>query len=197
MEPRHKRRRYLIDRSFQLRWTLVITLAGGLTAALMSTLLWLSIDRQNALLERAMEMDARLQKESKDVIVLLLNMPGTTPAEAKKHKQRFEEVSRRFETSTRVKAELAQRNRALRYWLVGFVLLLSGGLFVWGIFLTHRVAGPLFVIRRHLDAFLADGVVEPRPLRKGDQLQDLYGAVCEALGRRSPPRDRGESGPTP
>jgi len=193
MEKRHKRRRYLIDRRFQLRWALTITLAGGLTAAVLSSLLWLSIDRQNELLAQAIEMDQQLQKESKDAIVLLLNMPGTTATEAKKHKQRFKEISRRTESSSKIKTELMGRNRWLRYWLIGFVIVLTGGLFIWGVYLTHRVAGPLFVIRRHLETLQEEGTVDTRPLRKHDELKHFYRELCEVLDGFSP-RDKERSG---
>jgi hypothetical protein len=54
-------------------------------------------------------------------------------------------------------------------------------LFVWGIFLTHRVAGPLYVIRSLAEKLEKDGYIQPRKLRKRDEFQDVYQAVCDAL----------------
>ncbi len=65
------------------------------------------------------------------------------------------------------------------------VLRQEGGLFVWGIFLTHKVAGPLFVILNNLEKLVANGKVLPRPIRKGDEFQDYYEEIRRLLEKLS------------
>lgn len=182
--PTTQRRRYLIDARFQLKWTLVITLAGGLTATVFSGLLWRSLDEQNALLAEALRADESLRKRSADILVLLLNMPQTSKAERAKYERRFAELRHEHRQSQRAKRELVAHNRHARYWVIAAVALITIALFVWGVLLTHRVAGPLYVIRGHFRTFLESGTIRRRPLRKGDELQELYTAVCDALERR-------------
>jgi hypothetical protein len=179
-----KRRRYLVDLRFQLKWTLIITLAGGLTATVFSGLLWRSLSEQNALLAEALRTDDTLRKRSADILVLLLNMPHTTAAERAKYEQRFGALQGEHRRSQQAKHALRAHNRHARYWVVGAVVLITAALFVWGVLLTHRVAGPLYVIRGHFRAFLEGQPIQRRPLRKGDELQELYAAVCAALERR-------------
>jgi hypothetical protein len=61
------------------------------------------------------------------------------------------------------------------FWvLAGVGIGLCLGLFLYGIKMTHRVAGPLHKVSQHLVA-LREGSYGPvRPLRKGDQLHDFH-----------------------
>lgn len=53
-----------------------------------------------------------------------------------------------------------------------------GGLVIFilgiGIWLTHKVAGPLFIVGRYLNEVAEGRFGSPRPLRQGDELQDFY-----------------------
>src|SRR5262245_58767444 len=76
--------------------------------------------------------------------------------------------------SKRTIDHLQARRRLVSWLLVGVGLGLTGGLFVAGIKMTHRVAGPLHKIGRYVDR-VGDGKFEPLyPLRKHDQLVEFY-----------------------
>ena len=68
-----------------------------------------------------------------------------------------------------------ERGRMLILWvLIGTGLLLIAGLAVYGIKMTHKVAGPLFKVSLYL-AKMRDGRFDKVwNLRKGDQLVDFY-----------------------
>lgn len=59
--------------------------------------------------------------------------------------------------------------------LIGFALLLGVLIAAYGIVMTHRLAGPLYKINRHM-LDVADGrLYKLWGLRKGDQLQEFFG----------------------
>jgi hypothetical protein len=65
---------------------------------------------------------------------------------------------------------------------------LTGGLFVYGIKMTHRVAGPLYKVGLYCEAVGAGRYDRIVPLRKGDQLVAFYEhfkEAHEALRRRN------------
>ncbi len=68
-----------------------------------------------------------------------------------------------------------ERGRVRILWvLIGTGILLMSGLAIYGIKMTHRVAGPLFKVSLYL-AKMRDGRVDKvYNLRKGDQLVDFY-----------------------
>ena len=181
MPKSSKRRKYLIHPRFQLRWTITITLVGVISAAVFATLFWLSIDRQNNLLEQAIETHNQLRDQSQDTLVLLMNMEDRTHEERQKYEKRFYELASKFDKSKEAKQEAIEKNKHSRYYIIAFVVLMGMCLFVWGIFLTHRVAGPLHVIRILAEKLEKDGYIQPRKLRKRDEFKDVYQAVCDAL----------------
>jgi len=70
--------------------------------------------------------------------------------------------------------DLEWRRMLILYVLIGTGLLLIGGLAVYGIKMTHKVAGPLFKVSLYL-AKMRDGRFDKVwNLRKGDQLVDFY-----------------------
>jgi hypothetical protein len=77
-------------------------------------------------------------------------------------------------------AELRAHESNLEWILVGTVLLLCGGLFFFGIKMTHKVAGPLHKIGLYLDK-VRDGKYDAiHSLRKGDQLVEFFEHFKEA-----------------
>lgn len=86
--------------------------------------------------------------------------------------------------------QVAEYDAMAIYYLVGFVVIMAVFLFTWGIFMTHRVAGPIFIISRYLGQ-LADGEVpQTRPLRRGDELKDFFDQFSRMLDSM---RDRAAS----
>lgn len=84
-------------------------------------------------------------------------------------------------------AGLESRRRLLVGVLVGVGVLLSAGLFVYGIKMTHHVAGPVYKVGTYLDKVAAGKFDKVWPLRKGDQLVSFYEhfkTAHEALANR-------------
>jgi hypothetical protein len=71
-------------------------------------------------------------------------------------------------------AGLEARRDLLRGILVGVGLLVTGGLFVYGIKATHKVAGPLHKVGGYCEQVAAGRFETPRNLRRGDQLVEFY-----------------------
>ncbi|MFH1130121.1 MAG: hypothetical protein V1754_02220, partial [Pseudomonadota bacterium] len=174
-----------VNPKYQLKWSLIIALIGGLSAGIFTALLWKSIDEENALIEKAIQSDGVLQTKSQDVLLLLLNMPNITEEETQKYRARFYEAKTRYENNLGTKKLLIAHNDRTQHWLIGFVILIPLCLFVWGIFLTHRVAGPLYVMKRQLEKLNEGGRIDLRPIRKGDEFQDLYQLFCRVLEKRN------------
>jgi nitrogen fixation/metabolism regulation signal transduction histidine kinase len=77
-------------------------------------------------------------------------------------------------------AYLEQRRRMVSYMLVGMDVLLAIGLTVYGIKMTHKVAGPLRKVMNYLDKVKAGKFEKVYSLRKGDQLVGFYEQFKEA-----------------
>jgi len=125
---RARRRTFLIDRKFQLKYTFIIVLVGVIVSALLGFFVY----RTSLVNSELIGMDSDM------------------------------------------KSLVHQSDTQVLFYLVGFVGLMALALFIWGIFITHRVAGPIFIISRYLGQIRDGRVPEPRPLRKGDELKDFF-----------------------
>ena len=181
-----KRRTYIINPRFQLRWTVLIALVGGIIATGFAGWLWSALDEHDVLIRNSIKADQELRNASEDVAVLLLNMPETTAREADALHARLDTQGRSSQTSVDAKNALLVRNHRMRELLVSFVVLIVVALLVWGIFVTHRIAGPLYVIKKQLATYRVTGAVDPRPIRRSDEFQDIYAELMHALGTRAP-----------
>lgn len=93
-----------------------------------------------------------------------------------------------LEISNAITSEINARESSKVFWAVGiFVALEVVGLFLWGILVTHRIAGPLFLIDRYLNAVREGQLPDIRPLRRRDELQtffDSFSATVDAIRER-------------
>lgn len=70
--------------------------------------------------------------------------------------------------------DLEQRRRNIGWVLLASGLLLSIGLAIYGIKMTHRVAGPLHKVGLYLSKMREGRYTPVYPLRKGDELMEFY-----------------------
>ena len=75
---------------------------------------------------------------------------------------------------SRSEAALVERDREVIVFLVVCLVGLVLGITILGIFVTHKVAGPIFVMSRYLKEIAHGNLREVRALRKGDELLEFY-----------------------
>jgi methyl-accepting chemotaxis protein len=79
------------------------------------------------------------------------------------------------------RALVERTDRELLGALVGITALMALALGVLGVLITHRVAGPVLVLGRYLQAFAAGRYPRVRALRRGDELQRLFGVFADGV----------------
>lgn len=143
----HKRvrRTYIVDRGFQLKYTLLLVGTGTLISLVFGAMAYLaSIDAHRAL---AVE----------------LSRPGVRGISA---------------TAEKV---ISESNTTLLFLTLGVAALMALALALLGILVTHRVAGPLYVMSRYI-SILAEGRYPLfRPLRRNDELRAFFERFQRAI----------------
>jgi len=143
----HKRvrRTYIVDRAFQLKYTLLLVGTGTLISLVFGAMAYLaSIDAHRAL---AVE----------------LSRPGVRGISA---------------TAEKV---ISESNTTLLFLTLGVAALMALALALLGILVTHRVAGPLYVMSRYI-SILAEGRYPVfRPLRRKDELRTFFERFQRAI----------------
>ncbi len=102
--------------------------------------------------------------------------------------QRFE-IEREIGTycNATVASELLQGSTSILGYVFGGTLLISLLLTALGVVVTHRIAGPIFVMNRYLGVLASGRIPTMRPLRKNDELKTLYSSLqgyVELLAQR-------------
>jgi methyl-accepting chemotaxis protein len=87
------------------------------------------------------------------------------------------------EANAAIQGQLKDQDRKVLYeifaWLAGMVVVIS----TLGVLLTHKVAGPALVLTRNLNELAQGKIPKLRPLRKNDELTDLFEALHAAVTR--------------
>lgn len=137
----YRRRTYVVDRRFQLKYTALIVLIGAIIALVAAFFIYQS------------------WRENTELLAI----------------------------SQAISNEIQTREGPKIFWAVGiFVVLEVVGLFAWGIIVTHRIAGPLFIIDRYLEAIRSGFYPDMRPLRSHDELQNFFASFSSTVdGLRS------------
>jgi hypothetical protein len=134
-EQKRPRRVYLVDRAFQLKYTLLLMGAGLLVALVFGLWIW----------------QAHLQ--STELVSL-------DPA---------------------VKPVVEAGNRQLLYVFLGIAALMAAALGLLGLLVTHRVAGPIFVMGHYMSVLAQGRYPRMRTLRRHDELKSFFRLVLEAV----------------
>lgn len=132
---RHARRRYLVDRAFQLKYALLMAGAGLAVAVVFG--LWLHQAHAQALALLPQDDATRALVERSDAVLLAA--------------------------------------------FGGIALLLAAALALLGIVITHRVAGPVFVMGHYLSIMAHGRFPRMRTLRNGDELKAFFRVFLEAV----------------
>lgn len=197
---RHQRRlrNYLLDSHFQLKYSGYLVGIAVVLSVLLGIILWRTSDaviaqsRESVSVgEQVVERGREVVKESKKVnAVVQMNIvrdpayadnPALLTAfqsDAKANDDRLnaqqsglEDQARRLKEQS---SKLEQQQRDIGTALVVVLALLVIGVGLAGIVVTHKVAGPIFKMKKQLRALREGDYQVPFPLRKGDELVDFF-----------------------
>ncbi len=132
----YQRRVYLVDRTFQLKYTLLLVAAGMGVALAFGLWIW----------------QAHLQ---------VSELAAVDPA---------------------IRPIIEASDRNLLVIFVGIAALMAGALGLVGILVTHRVAGPIFVMGHYMSVLAQGRYPRMRTLRHRDELKAFFQNFIEAVG---------------
>lgn len=147
-----RRRQYIVDRAFQLKYTLLISLVGGLIALIFG---WWMYDAH---------------RENTDLL----------------------RINSLLQMDESLKEQLAQGDQNLLWIYIGITVLMMIALGLLGVLVTHRVAGPAYIMGRYLTVIGDGAYPKLRPLRKKDELRDFFESLNRAVETLRE-RDRSEA----
>jgi methyl-accepting chemotaxis protein len=135
------RRTYVVDRGFQLKYTVMLAVAGGIISAVFGSLMYLA------------HIEARRAVGTYSNLV----------------------------PSVYLKTQLSQGEATMLWLVAGVTVMMAAVLGLFGILITHRVAGPIHVMSRYIGVLAEGRFPKMRPLRKGDELKSFFERFHSAI----------------
>jgi HAMP domain-containing protein len=173
MGQRYKRRKYFIHPSSQLKYIAF----SAIPALLMSLYCTYSLVESGKLVLRAAKEKPLVPVYSIKQTILALQKQGYTKDTATKvtrMKSEVESLTKMLETTySDTLTEWDETKRTI-FFVLFFVLVLVGFL---SLVFSHRIAGPLFRIRRCVDMLVEGKDMPPIRLRKRDEFKDLAASL--------------------
>ncbi len=185
---RHQRklRNYLLDKRFQIKYANLFAGIAFFVSAALAYPLWSASSEMIQQSQESVALGKVVLAESRKVSeVVKMNiveskeyqddpfLRKTFEADAKEK----EELLNQQQASLEEQAEtLARQSRQFAILLAAAMVALVAALWFAGIWITHKVAGPVYKMTRQIKE-VEDGNLEvPSPLRKGDELMDFFEA---------------------
>jgi methyl-accepting chemotaxis protein len=182
--PKHQRsvKNYLIDRGFQLRYAGFLVGTALVLSTALGALLWRTSSEVIVQGQKTVERGQLVLVESRRVSqVVAMNIakeykddPELAKAfgeNAEHDAQKLKDEQDRLERDA---AFLAQQQKELLGGLVAILAVLVVALGFTGIVFTHKVAGPIFKMKRLLRQVGEGKLVLREKLRKGDELHHFF-----------------------
>jgi nitrogen fixation/metabolism regulation signal transduction histidine kinase len=199
---RHQRRfrNYLLDSHFQLKYSGYLVLIALVISACLGIFLWSTSRQVLAQSQKAVEQGEQVVARGREVVtesqkvsaVVQMNIVkdpvyGDNPAlleafksDAAKQDDRLKQQQRALEAQAanlkQQSADIASQQQVMFVALCTALTALVVVIGFAGIVVTHRVAGPIYKMKRQLKEVGEGHWRVPSPLRKGDELVDFFEA---------------------
>ncbi|OGR02542.1 MAG: hypothetical protein A2284_15675 [Deltaproteobacteria bacterium RIFOXYA12_FULL_61_11] len=164
-----QRKNYLINKSFQLRYL-------GYVLSLLATLFLVYVMVMATLIGR--------MREANEKLLELGTFNERLLGSAEMRQEPTEEISGKFKELRLLVQRNTETIQAINLFSALFMLFLAFAVVMVGLVVTHRIAGPLHVLRLMLEK-LRDGEELPaRSLRHHDEFQDLFELVRQLARKK-------------
>jgi nitrogen fixation/metabolism regulation signal transduction histidine kinase len=179
--PQYKRsvKNYLIDSRFQLKYTGMILGLSIVISAILGIFLW---QTSGEVVQESQKVVEQSKKVSDVVKMSIKDDPvyGDNPDLAQAFNSAAAEQDNKI---LQQQAALVRQQHNMLYTLVGALAVMVFFIGVLGIFITHKVAGPIYKMKLLLKQ-VADGKLKVAArLRKGDELQDFFDVFAHMVER--------------
>jgi nitrate/nitrite-specific signal transduction histidine kinase len=187
----HKRsvRNYLLDSRFQLKYTGFIVFVAVVISGVMGAVLYSTTRSVVDESVKVVAESARASEESKKVSEVsrmnIKDLASDSPELLAEYNKEADDLDRTLAAQQLATAQnqsmLIHRQEVVIWSLVGGLALMVVLIGLLGIYFTHKVAGPIYKMKRLLKHVERGNLRVEARLRKGDELQDFFDAFTRMV----------------
>lgn len=188
--PKYKRsiRNYLLDARFQLKWTGYLIGVAVVIGALLGVSLYHTSSKVTAQSQKVIGTGKELLEESRknsELVKMSIQNFGGDPVLAESFaegdKKAEAELKKRHDQLAAQQEALLAEQRTMLASLVAALSLLVVVIGLVGIYITHKVVGPIYKMKMLLRQVGQGKLNFQGRLRKGDELQDFFEVFAEMV----------------
>jgi len=166
------RKKYLIDKEFQLRTTFSIVGVVIIITAVIIGIITASVVYNNNKIENINEIE--------DNIVHFLTSRAIGD-EDQIFRDALKQISAQHSTNMETLRKIMQYNMILLGIIIAIIIFEGIFLYISLIIKTHRISGPIYVMSNYIKDIKDGKMPSPRPLRKKDELKGFYQLFSEMV----------------
>jgi nitrogen fixation/metabolism regulation signal transduction histidine kinase len=182
-------RNYLLDSRFQLKYTGylvgVALVISGVMGSVVYTTTRAMVGESQKVVQEAQKVSEESKKVSEVSRMNVKDLAGDSPELLAEFNKEADEHDQMIAAQQKAIADqqgiLLQRQAVLIYSLVGGLALMVVAIGLLGIYFTHKVAGPIYKMKRLLAQVGKGSLKVEARLRKGDELQDFFDAFTSMV----------------
>ena len=202
---RHQRswKNYLLDPHFQIKYTSYLVGIAIVLSISLGVILWRTSEAVIKQSESTVTQGEQVVKRGREVVeeskkvsdVVKMNIVKEYKEEPDLLKVFQEEANKRDDVLTQQQkdlesqasalkkqsADIKARQKTIGYTLVGVLAALVIFIAMAGIVITHKIAGPIFKMKRQIREVGGGSLKVPGKLRKGDELVDFFEAFADMV----------------
>ncbi len=175
-------RNYLLDSRFQLKYTGYLVGTALVISAVMGSVVYSTTRAMVGESQKVVQEAQKVSEESKKVSEVsrmnIKDLAADSPDLLTEFNKEADEhdamIAAQQKAIADQQAMLLQRQSVLIYSLVGGLALMVVLIGLLGIYFTHKVAGPIYKMKRLLAQVGKGSLKVEARLRKGDELQDFF-----------------------
>jgi methyl-accepting chemotaxis protein len=167
---KNPRKRYIVDKKFQLKYvlypTIILIFVAIIICGIVYLTTWFSVIKEFS--------DVKLHQDLTTIVRMREYEGVRTRTVVETIPILKEEAKMLSKHQLKVIDKILVKTNTRVVLVVAFILI---AIFIFGIFITHRIAGPLFRINRELDKIINGDLKVNFNLRKKDELKTLSGKL--------------------
>jgi nitrogen fixation/metabolism regulation signal transduction histidine kinase len=182
-------RNYLLDSHFQLKYTAILVIVAVAISGVMGAVLYSTtramVDESAKVVDESKKVSEESKKVSEVSRMNIKDLASDSPElmamfnkEAEEHDKAIADQQKAIADD---QAMLIHRQQMVIWSLVGGLALMVVLIGMCGIYFTHKVAGPIYKMKRLLKKVGQGSLRVEARLRKGDELKDFFDAFTQMV----------------
>jgi nitrogen fixation/metabolism regulation signal transduction histidine kinase len=179
-----KRKQLVVDKKFQFNLSIKAIILPLITTLTVSAVLLYFADRSNRLINENNSYINTIIDNQGSMIDMFLSTPALqysgNPV-IKEGVTNFKENIGKLKQITDNSRTITENSRNVFNILILMTIIQTIVIFSMFLFFSHKISGPIKVMRNHLKHLKEGNYPELRPLRKKDQLKEFYNEFCDTI----------------